>query len=463
MAEPSDNPLLSSKPSESDLTVSLHPLVLLTISDQVTRHSLRKQTGPVAGGLLGQHKGREITVEHAFPAVLVRSPEGQWQFDIAWLDSRIQQYVAVHKSPALVFVGWFTLCSPEGPMPEFVPLQEQATDCCNENAILLALHPEAIQSGDSGEGKLPITIYESVDDREQPRDDGTMQPDGEEGSMQIDREEPSGIKFRQIPYTIETDETEMIAIDYVAKGAGGATAIDDAVSEEPTPKSSELPQTDRKGKKRADPQPDTPDMLETGSAEKPLKALNPEEEDQIANITTRLNGVRMLQSRLQLLSSFIQSLPPSYVSAPSTGTESLRLTPTTPDPSQLPHLRNIQALLTRLSLLTPATESSQEHPLTSASLAQSNDVSLVSLLALLGQDIQALSELGRKAVTVEANKSSPKGKHQGSGGAKGAGAGGGGTGGGTGPGAQSGLTSMDESDLFPGFGGVSSAGASAMV
>jgi hypothetical protein len=91
MAEPLRNPLISSKPSDSGLTVSLHPLVLLTVSDQVTRQAVRKQKGPVAGALLGQQKGREITAEHAFPVALVRGSEGRWQFNYDWMETRIQQ------------------------------------------------------------------------------------------------------------------------------------------------------------------------------------------------------------------------------------------------------------------------------------------------------------------------------------------------------------------------------------
>ncbi len=90
MAEPSSNPFVSSKPSESGLTVSLHPLVLLTVSDQVTRQSVRKQKTPVAGALLGQQRGREITAEHAFPVALVGA-EGRWQFNYEWMETRIQQ------------------------------------------------------------------------------------------------------------------------------------------------------------------------------------------------------------------------------------------------------------------------------------------------------------------------------------------------------------------------------------
>lgn len=59
------NPLISSQKA-SELQVVLHPLVLLTISDYITRHTLRGLSGPVIGAVLGQHNGREITMEHAF-------------------------------------------------------------------------------------------------------------------------------------------------------------------------------------------------------------------------------------------------------------------------------------------------------------------------------------------------------------------------------------------------------------
>ncbi|KIX10271.1 uncharacterized protein Z518_01353 [Rhinocladiella mackenziei CBS 650.93] len=437
MAQLSDHPLISTKPSDTGLLVSLHPLVLLTVSDQVTRHSVRKQSGPVAGALLGQQKGQEITAEHAFQVALVQGPEGQWQFNEVWMGTRIQQYKDVHKAPALEFVGWFTLCPKDGPLPELVPLQKQATTLYNDNAILLALHPELIKTANMAGGKLPISVYESVLDVEPPKGDGSMQVDGEELSV---------IKFRQLPYTIDTDETEMIAIDYVAKGAGSAAAVDETSSEErvPTPKPVESSQADKKGKRRADPLPGATEQRETNGVEENVKTLTVEEEDQIASITTRLNSVKMLQARISLLRSFIQSLPPTYIS----DQDSASLTPTSPDPSHLPHLRDIQALLTRLSLLTPIESASSVQPLAAVSQAQSNDVALASMLSILGQDIQAMSELGRKFATVDNNRGS-KGKL---GGSKNGGVAGGGAGA---------FAGLDEADGR--FGGVAMSGGSTMM
>ena len=63
-----DSLLSAQKSSDSGLQAVLHPLVLLTISDYITRHTLRQLKGPIVGALLGQQKGREITIEHAFEA-----------------------------------------------------------------------------------------------------------------------------------------------------------------------------------------------------------------------------------------------------------------------------------------------------------------------------------------------------------------------------------------------------------
>jgi COP9 signalosome complex subunit 6 len=88
----SPNPLLSSQKS-SQVQAVLHPLVLLTISDYITRHTLREQKGPIIGALLGQQNGREITIEHAFECHVVEAPlvEGGYLIDSARFGSRLEQ------------------------------------------------------------------------------------------------------------------------------------------------------------------------------------------------------------------------------------------------------------------------------------------------------------------------------------------------------------------------------------
>ena len=89
--EDQPNPLVSTEKSDSETRIALHPLVLLTISDHITRHHVRQRTGPIVGALLGRQKEekREITLEHAFECRLI--PDGEIRLHQAWFEERLQQ------------------------------------------------------------------------------------------------------------------------------------------------------------------------------------------------------------------------------------------------------------------------------------------------------------------------------------------------------------------------------------
>ncbi|CRK47627.1 hypothetical protein BN1723_020353, partial [Verticillium longisporum] len=85
------NPLISNQSSE--LQAVLHPLVLLSISDYITRHTLREHEWPIVGGLMGQHNGREVTIEHAFDCHVAPSPDTPYKYglDLPRVLGRIEQ------------------------------------------------------------------------------------------------------------------------------------------------------------------------------------------------------------------------------------------------------------------------------------------------------------------------------------------------------------------------------------
>lgn len=83
------NSLISSHPSTSGLQISLHPLALLTISDYITRHTLRNGTGPIVGALLGTQEGREIAIEHAYEILLLVDDDGV-RVEEAWFTDKLK-------------------------------------------------------------------------------------------------------------------------------------------------------------------------------------------------------------------------------------------------------------------------------------------------------------------------------------------------------------------------------------
>ncbi|EAW12625.1 COP9 signalosome complex subunit 6 [Aspergillus clavatus NRRL 1] len=374
MADHSES-LVSQKSSDSGLHIQLHPLVLLTISDHITRHAARLQQGPIIGALLGQQNGRVITLEHAFECVVAEGPNGELQLPDEWFVERVKQFKDVHKSPALDLVGWWSTAPPSGPDPSYLSIHRQILQNYNESAVFLAFHPSQVQEASRNGVKLPLTIYESVYEGENAAETGkAMQVDGEEQSLTI--------RFRPLPYSVETGEAEMIGMDTVARTARTAAAI-----ESPDSNSAGVSQKGGKAGKRSEAEPSPENVV-----------LSQEEEELIASLNTRLNAVRTLESRIFLIKSYLSSISPA--SEDQSGE-------TTKTYLSHPILRNINALLSHLSLLTPH----EQNGFFAESLAQNNDVRLVSLLGELSECIKGMRELGRKTAImnqVRQNNSSRK-------------------------------------------------------
>lgn len=234
MAPESNNSLVSAKASDSGLQAHLHPLVLLTISDLIARRSLRRQDLPVVGALFGQQHGRDITLEFATECQVISKDDGTMILHHEWFKDRVQQYRDVHKAPALEVVGWFTTTPVSGPKREHLAMHEQILHDYNETALLLAFHPSTVLEGARAGGKLPLAVYESVYESSQEGGKAaTQETNGEGDKMEIEGQEAQlELKFREVPYSVETGEAEMIGVDYIARGAGNATAIEGTVGKD---------------------------------------------------------------------------------------------------------------------------------------------------------------------------------------------------------------------------------------
>ncbi|KAI1805272.1 hypothetical protein F4811DRAFT_516570 [Daldinia bambusicola] len=380
MGSEDPNPLLSSqKSSDSGLQAVLHPLVLLTISDYITRHTLRAQKGPVVGALIGQQNGREVTIEHAFEcATIVENDD--IILDPDWFGQRLEQMKTIHKSPQLDLVGWYTVLPKSGPTPSILPIHNWVLSEHNESSLLLGFHPdEAVQQ--AAGSKLPLTIYESNYEVDEPKAE-----QGEDKEMR-DGDPPLKLKFRELPYSVETGEAEMISMDFVARGAGNATVVE--------PRQQKKLESDLKGK-----QPAKAADLQDKDEQSEEHILTSEDEELIAALTAKANAIKMLQSRVNLLTTYLERLPPSYLS-PNNASNLAEAQQTTPSHTIL---RSIQALVNRLSLLVPSNTDAYEEEM----ISEANDVHLMELLDEVLQSVTEARDVGKKHSIVESTKAHHK-------------------------------------------------------
>ncbi|KAI2626183.1 signalosome subunit [Xylaria nigripes] len=374
------NPLISvQKASDSGLQAVLHPLVLLTISDYITRHTLREQPGPIVGALLGQHNGREVTIEHAFECATVPR-EGEFILDADWFEQRLTQMKTIHSSPQLDLVGWYTLLPKSGPTLSILPIHRWFLSKYNESSLLLAFHPEESIKHDAG-SRLPLTIYESNYEADEPKNE-----QGDDKEMR-DGEPLLKLKFRDLPYSVETGEAEMISMDFVARGAGNATAVEPRNQKRVMPGNIE----DSKGKRKVEVIDFATGTTNVDDAE---HVLSREDEEMIAALTAKANSIKMLQSRIKLLAAYLDRLPPSYLSGDSNAMITGEGDFTVPSHTIL---RSIQALVNRLSLVVPSATETYEQEI----LREQNDVHLMELLNKVIQSTAEMRDLGKKHNIVE--------------------------------------------------------------
>ena len=117
----------------------------------------------------------------------------------------------------------------------------------------------------------------------------------------------------------------------------------------------------------------------------------------VANLTTRLNAVRTLESRISLIKSYLSSLSHSGLGLQDSKDDKH---------TKLSHpiVRDVNSLLSHLSILSPAEQSS----FTTEVISQSNDVQLISLLGQLGESVKSMRELGRQTAIIQASSKAAK-------------------------------------------------------
>ncbi|XP_062125670.1 COP9 signalosome complex subunit 6 [Drosophila sulfurigaster albostrigata] len=170
----------------ASVTISLHPLVIMNISEHWTR--FRAQHGEprqVYGALIGKQKGRNIEVMNSFELKTDEIAD-ETIINRDYYNKKEQQYKQVFSD--LDFIGWYT--TGDSPTASDIKIQKQIAEI-NECPIMLQLHPLA-RSVD----QLPVKLFESLIDL----------VDGEATML-----------FVPLTYTLATEEAERIGVDHVAR------------------------------------------------------------------------------------------------------------------------------------------------------------------------------------------------------------------------------------------------------
>jgi len=188
---------------QGGLTVSLHPLVVMNISEHWTRTKAQEgKATQVYGALIGQQRGREIEIMNSFELDYT-VVEQKVVIDRDYYNLKEGQFKQVFSQ--MDFLGWYS--TGETPTDEEVAVHRQICEI-NESPLFLQLNPAARGASAT---ELPVALFESVIDLV-----------GGEARM----------LFVPLAFTLATEEAERIGLDHVAKisGSGGGGEDNDTTS-----------------------------------------------------------------------------------------------------------------------------------------------------------------------------------------------------------------------------------------
>lgn len=181
------------------VSVALHPLVILNISDHWIR--IRSQEGrpmQVIGALIGKQEGRNIEVMNSFE-LLSHTIDDRVHIDKEYYYTKEEQFKQVFKD--MEFLGWYTTGG--GPDQSDIHIHKQVCEII-ESPLFLKLNPMTKHTD------LPVSVYESVIDI----------INGEATML-----------FAELTYTLATEEAERIGVDHVARMTATGTGENSTVAE----------------------------------------------------------------------------------------------------------------------------------------------------------------------------------------------------------------------------------------
>lgn len=314
----------------------------------------------------------------------------------------------VHKSPALDLVGWYSLVPQTGPSALHLPIHRQIS-AYNESAVLLGFHVEDMLDPASGD-PLPITIYESnmeADDGREAEGEDKEMKDAEAATKMV-------LRFRKLPYTTDTGESEMIAMQFIREGGANA-AVDSTEKHILEQFDKKIAVDDGKGKRRAVAYEGSSQSKKDTTTSTEHPAANPDanltraEAEYMSALQTKYNAIKMMKSRLALIITYLQRLPPAFTQGKQTTAEAADLARASNGQHTIPSnaiLRHIQALVANADLVAPTEQATLEREIQ----RETNDVNLISMISDLVSSVNEVREAGKKFGVVEAARRAPRGQ-----------------------------------------------------
>ncbi|KAK9462230.1 uncharacterized protein V1516DRAFT_674083 [Lipomyces oligophaga] len=251
----------------SDLSIGLHPLAILNISDYYTRMHLSKQS--IYGGLIGKQTGREISIEQSFEFRSAVNGE----LDGFLIMRKLEQFKSCFED--LDFIGWFYIpaISPYEPSTDILQIHEFLSRFHNDTPPLLLVMDPAKATSD-----LPIIIYETLFT--------------EDGSCQ----------FAEVPHRIESDEAEHIGVLYVAKKDQVIQTADIKPTTDPSADNSL-----KNGEGSSVTTSGNSSKAKTTAISGNLATMNKSEEI-ISQLSSQSSAINMLYSRIEIVQEYLTAV-----------------------------------------------------------------------------------------------------------------------------------------------------------
>ena len=186
---------MSSSDDQGALQLTLHPLVVINVSDHLTRAKCQANTPSVRvfGVLIGAQTGRHIEIANSFEVKVVDggcgASAGQLGPELEHMRVRLEQYKKTF--PKYEMLGWYSTV--EGLQEGDLAIHQALSETSDSSLLYLTLDPVLALAGTARE--LPITVYES--------------------EVHVVNEAPT-VSFAAVPYKIDSIESERIAVDHIA-------------------------------------------------------------------------------------------------------------------------------------------------------------------------------------------------------------------------------------------------------